>query len=184
MKAHLIFSLFSVLSLASCSSFPLMQNQDEDSVILTGLEQERLALTREMRDEMISLVQSIEYSNRVLSEVKNAQTAIDLTPEEMAQLEWNASEVPEGMGVPMSLDQVGHPEPIIELIAQLTGYIYRPIGSPSPLVPPVRVEGHSTAHQFLRSVGVQLGNGVVISVKPNVRTIEVNWGAGRQGAAK
>lgn len=169
-------------SLSSCTSIPFVEKDSAEAVILAGLEQERLALTREMRDEMLGLVRSIEYSNRVLGEVKNSETAMELTPEEIAQIEWNASEVPEGMGVPMSLDQVGHPEPIITTIAQLTGYIYRPIGSPGPLVQPVRVEGHSTAHQFLRSVGVQLGSAVVISVQPNVRTIEVNWTAGRQRA--
>jgi hypothetical protein len=171
-----IIAFLAILSTA-CSLIP--KQDDGESDYLAGLEQERLAITLEMREDLLALVTSIEYSNRVLAEVKNGESAISMTQAEMAQLEWNASEVPEGMGIPMSLNTTGHPEPILKMIAQMTGYRYIPIGKPGPAVAPVQLNGHSTAHQHLHSLSTQLGNSVLVDVIPNIRTISVNWNYAR-----
>ena len=148
-----------------------------------GIEQERLALTREMRAELVDMARSVEHSTRVLAEVRNAESALSMNRPAMEQLEWNSSQVPDGMGIPMTMSQTGHPEPFIEMIASVTGYTYRRIGTPGAGVQAVRIEETSTAHQILRSVSTQMGPSVLVQVIPSNREILVNWHHGRDRLA-
>jgi len=178
MRHVIVILLLSVLS--SCATISGFFEDKEQQEYLTGVEQERLTITKELRRDLLELVSSIEYSSRILAETKNAESALNMTRDEMAQLEWNVSQVPDGMGIPMTMDQVGHPEPMIKMIAQLTGYIYMPIGTPPKDILPVRITQSTTAHQILYSISKQMGSAVLVEPVPNTRTLYVNWQYGRQ----
>jgi len=168
--------------LTGCASFGGAGDRSTEARI-EGIARERLEITRQMRGELLEMAKSVEHSTRVLAEVRNAESAIDLNRQEMVQQEWNSSEIPDGMGISMTMSQTGHPGPMIEMIASVTGYTYQSIGTPGAGILAVRIDETTTAHQILRSVGTQMGPSVLVQVVPSSRTITVNWAYGRDRLA-
>lgn len=120
-------TIISSLILTACAS----TNYDDES------EYERIILRerQELKHNIKEVAQKAYEVQRVMNQVRNAQAlrSEDLTPEVMRHTEFQASYIPTGMEREMSVNWQAHPEEILKLLANASGYQIEFVGQPYPI---------------------------------------------------
>ena len=179
MKLTLI-SILLILQLSGCS---FMGAQKERYV-----NQDELAERRESKlmSETHKLLFSINKSLKILAETRQGKIALNSTPAEMKKREWMFKATPDGMGVPITIDDWdGHPLPVLKMIAGFTGYSIEEIGKPASSVRNVNVSYISRpAIDVLRSVATQMGCDGLVDPQSKNRKVVIDWTIRKRGACE
>ncbi len=134
--------------------------------------------------EIYSATRRIDDSLRVLAETQNAKTIQQLTADQVAAAERNASYTPPQMHVPLTLDYVGPLQALVQMVGGATNYEVRVMGKAPVPDTLVRVQSfRKPAIDILRNAGSQAGAVADINIFAGPRVIEVRYNADR-GAAQ
>lgn len=172
------FTLLTVFALASLSGCSLMESKDS-SPNIDDVDPRFSHIDRETQ----LLLKRINESLIILAETKQGAIVLESTPEEMRKREWMFRTTPPGMGVPMTVNDVRvHPEVMLKMIADATGYTIESIGLPSATVSNVTASYISRpVIEILRSISTQMGCDGLVDVIGSNKTIVVDWTIRKRG---
>lgn len=120
--------------------------------------------------------QDIQDAIRVLAETQNAQTLMQIDPRNLDRVIWQSNYTPPGMEVKLSVDWVGPIKPVVDMVAEATGYDKRIIGKPPIPDYFVRISHQQTpAIDVLRDLGTQIGPVAELAVFPATKLIELRY---------
>lgn len=141
---------------------------------------------KQLDKESMRLLESIDRSLALLAETKQGAVTINSTPQEMRDREWLSQVTPDGMGIPITIDDwTGHPGRVIDMIAAMTGYVVENIGKAGidTRNVTVRFVGRP-AIDVLRNVAYQMGCDALVDPQSATRKIVVDWTVRRRGACE
>lgn len=134
--------------------------------------------------ELVQSARDIRDSLRVLAETNNAKALREMTPEQVALAERNATYTPPGMGVPLTLDWNGPLTAAIQMIAEASNYEFRVLGKAPVPDTIVRLQAfRRPAIDMIRDAGTQAGAVADVRIFEGPRIVELQYNADR-GAAQ
>lgn len=123
--------------------------------------------TAPVDEALIAAAEAAQRSLAIMEQSNNYKTHKALSQEQRADIYQQANYVPQGLDIPITMNQRLPIQKTVQIIAELTGYSFVPINPPSNDISESVNAYARPALEVLRDLGVRLADRAIIRVLPN-----------------
>lgn len=123
---------------------------------------------------LIAAAEAAQRSLAIMEQSNNYKTHKALSQEQRADIYQQANYVPEGLDIPITMNQRLPIQKTIKIIAEMTGYSFVPINPPANDISESVNAYARPALEVLRDLGVRLADRAIIRILPNPNHSENN----------